>query len=140
MIHFKNHNFNGFTLIEALLSMMIVGVVLAPLFVLHGVIMQRVSKSSKQLYAVLKAEQLLYEARQKQEPDAQEFSLNKEVEDTSITLKYELEKGVNPKSSLASYGGLHKEMVSIDWTDQQGIKHHETMVSYVYKQPEQKKS
>ena len=49
MIHFKNHK-RGFTLIETLLSMMIVGIVLTPLFILHGVIMQRVNKSSKQLY------------------------------------------------------------------------------------------
>ena len=41
MMHFKNHKF-GFTLIEAMLSMVIVGVVLSPLFILHGVIMQRV--------------------------------------------------------------------------------------------------
>jgi prepilin-type N-terminal cleavage/methylation domain-containing protein len=139
MIHFKNRKY-GFTLIEALLSMMIIGVVLAPLFLLHGVIMQRVNKYSQQLNALLWGKQLLYEARQKQEPEAQEFILDKKIEEYAATLKYTLDRGIDPKSSLASYVGLHKEMVSVVWTDHQGTQRHEELITYVYKQPEQKKS
>lgn len=139
MMHSKNHK-RGFTLIEALLSMMIVGVVLSPLFLLYGVIMQRVNKSSKQLYSLLWGKQLLCEARQKQEPDAQTFTLDKKIEESSAQLKYSLDSGVDPKSALASYAGLHREIVSIMWTDHQGVQRHEELVTYIYKQPEQKKS
>jgi|SRR5581483_11914645 len=138
MIHFKNRNV-GFTLIEALLSMMIIAVVLSPLFILHGVIMQRVNKSSQQLSAVLWGKQLLYEARQKQEPQAQEFSLDKKIDEHSATLKYVLDGGVDPKSTLAAHTGLHREKVSVMWTDQ-GVQQQEELVTYVYKQPEKKKS
>jgi prepilin-type N-terminal cleavage/methylation domain-containing protein len=139
MIHFKNHK-RGFTLVETLLSMMIVGIVLTPLFILHGVIMQRVNKSSKQLYSLLWGKQLLCEARQKQDPDAQEFTLDKKIEESGAQVKYVLDKGVDPKSSLGSYVGLHREIVLIMWTDYQGVQHREELVTYVYKQPEQKKS
>ena len=139
MMHFKNHKF-GFTLIEAMLSMVIVGVVLSPLFILHGVIMQRVNRSSQQLYALLWGKQLLCEARQKQEPDAQTFTLDKKKEELSAILKYTLDNGVDAKSALSPYVGLHREIISIVWTDQQGIQKREELITYIYKQPEQKKS
>jgi prepilin-type N-terminal cleavage/methylation domain-containing protein len=139
MMYFKNHKC-GFTLIEVMLSMMIVAIVLTPLFILHGVIMQRVNKSSRQLYAILWAKQLLYEARQKQEPEAQVFTLEKKIEASSAKLKYSLDDGIDAKSSLAAQVGLHRERVSVKWTDHQAVEQHEELVTYVYKQPEQKKS
>ncbi len=139
MMRFKNHKY-GFTLVEAMLSMMIIGVVLSPILLLFGTIMQRVSKSSEHMYAILWGKQLLGEAREKQEVDAQEFTLDKKREESSAQLKYVLEKGVDQKSSLAPYAGLHREIVSIMWTDYLGVQHRDELVTYVYKQPEQKKS
>jgi prepilin-type N-terminal cleavage/methylation domain-containing protein len=142
-MHFKNHkkikNHNGFTLVETMLAMVIVGMVLTPIFLLFGTIQQRMYKSSSQLYALLSGKQLLYEARQKQETIAQQFSLDKKLEESATELRYVLQSGMDSKSSLASLQGLHKEVVSIVWTEQ-GQKRQEQLYAYVYKQPEQKKA
>lgn len=139
MMNFKSHSKHGFTLMETMLAMVIIGIVLTPVFILHGTIMQRMSKSSKQLYALLWGKQLLYEARQKQEANAQEFSLDKKLEESQAELKYVLNRSIEKKSSLSSSEGLHQELVTITWIEQ-GQKRTEKLVSYVYKTPEQKKS
>jgi len=82
---------------------------------------------------------VLYEARQKQEPEAQSFSFEKKEVDFDTTLTYSLEKGIDQKSSLALLSGLHKEVVNISWTEA-GQKKQEQLVTFVYKKPEQKKS
>src|SRR5204862_3321792 len=94
MMHFKNHKYpfalsffackkvsKGFTLVETMLAMVIVGMILTPIFLLFGTIQQRMNKSSKQLYALLSGKQLLYESRQKQEPAVHVFTLDKKIEE-----------------------------------------------------------
>src|SRR5579872_7618678 len=125
MIRFKNHK-RGFTLIEVLISLAITGVVLTPLFMLHEMIMNRVNRSAKEFEYMLLCKNLLFSARQKQEPQAQEFSLEKTEIAFDATLTYALEKGVDPKSSLASIPGLHREIVRVSWTDFQETKKHQS--------------
>ena len=138
MTHFKNHN-NGFTLIEVILSLAITGVMLTPIFMMHEMIMTRVWGSSKAFDCILLCKNLLYEARQQQEPDAKDFVLDKADIDFDATLTYSLEKSIDQKSSLASLVGLHKESVVVFWTEQDKKKQ-ERLVTFVYKKPEQKKS
>lgn len=137
MIPSKNHK-NGFTLIEVILALAITGVVLTPIFMLHEMVMNRVNRSSKLFECMLLCKNLLFTARQKQEADAQTFSLEKAEIDFDATVAYSLEKGVDQKSSLASLSGLHKEVVTVSWTDQ-GIKKQDRLVTFMYKTPEQKK-
>ena len=138
MIHFKNHK-SGFTLIEVILSLAITGVVLTPIFMMHEMILNRVWRSSKAFDSIVLCKNLLYEARQKQDPDAQTFSLKKTEIDFDASLYYSLEKSVNQKSSLASLQGLHTELVTVSWTEQ-GDRKQERLVTFMYKKPEQKKS
>lgn len=135
MIHSKNHK-SGFTLIEVLMAMTITALVLTPIFLIYETVMQRVGVSSKAYDMIVLAKKLLYEAHQKQEQHAQTFSLEKTEND--ITLVYSLAQGVEQKSSLASLIGLHKEMVTLSWNER-GQKKREQLVTFVYKQPEQKK-
>jgi prepilin-type N-terminal cleavage/methylation domain-containing protein len=138
MIHFKNHK-NGFTLIEVIISLAITGAILTPVFMIHEMILNRVSRSSRLFDYILLCSNMLYEARQKQEPDVQQFSLDKVDTDFGVSLTYSLEKGVDQKSSLASVQGLHKEFVTVLWTEVDQKKQ-ERLVTFVYKKPEQKKS
>src|SRR5258706_11135678 len=111
MIRFKNHK-HGFTLIEVIISLAITGVILTPIFMMHEMIMNRVNRSSKAFEYMLLCKNLLFSARQKQDPDAQGFSLDKAEIDFDAALTYVLEKGVDQKSSLASLLGLHREVVT----------------------------
>ena len=138
MIHFKNPK-HGFTLIETMLAMAIAALVFTPILIILSTVIQRVDRFAREFNYVLLGKNLLYEARQKQEPQAQIFSLDKTDIDSGATISYVLEKGVDQKSSLASTQGLHKESVKISWAEQERKKH-EQLITFVYKQPEQKKS
>jgi len=138
MIRFKNHK-NGFTLIEVIISLAITGVILTPVFMMHEMIMNRVNRSSKVFEYMLLCKNLLFSARQKQDPDAQEFSLERAEIAFDATLTYALEKGIDQKSSLASLPGLHREVVTVSWTDQDAKKQ-DRLVTFVYKTPPEKKS
>jgi prepilin-type N-terminal cleavage/methylation domain-containing protein len=133
MMHSKKHK-GGFTLIEVVLALMITALTLTPIFIMHGTIVQRVFKSSRAFDVIMYCKELLYFARQKQEAGAQEFSLEKPIVDFDGTRTYRLEKGIDQKSSLASIEGLHKEFVTMSWTEQ-GQKKHEQLVTFVYKKP-----
>lgn len=135
-MNFKNHD--GFTLVEVIMALAITAVVLTPIFIMHGMIFQRVSIGSQQFDYILACKALLVEARQKQEPDAQEFTLDKSVPDLNATCTYSLDKAVDQKSPFASLPGLHRESVVISWTEDDKKKQ-EQLVTFIYKKPEQKK-
>jgi prepilin-type N-terminal cleavage/methylation domain-containing protein len=140
-MHSKNHNnkSSGFTLIETVMALAITALVLTPIFILYGSILQRVNRASIAFDMILDCKALLIDARQKQEPDAQEFTMDKPVGEFNATCKYVLDKSVDQKSSLASLPGLHRESVTIDWMEQVQKKQ-ERLVTFIYKKPEQKKS
>lgn len=136
MIRSKNPK-RGFTLMETMLALVIVSMVLTPVFLLFSAIVQRMNRSSHRLYAVIAAEQLLFEARQGQEA-AHTFSVEKKLENSDLQLFYALTQVAEQKSSLASYKGLHKEIVTVTWMEM-GKKQTEKLVTFVYKKPEQQK-
>jgi prepilin-type N-terminal cleavage/methylation domain-containing protein len=136
MIRFKNHK-PGFSLLETMLALVIVGMVLTPVFLLFSTIVQRMNKSSRSLYALVSAEQFLYEARQNQE-NAQTFTVEKKDEKNDFQLSYALTNGGDKKSALSRVQGLHKELITVTWMGM-GKKQTEKLVTFVYKKAEQKK-
>lgn len=137
MKHFKNHK-HGFTLIEVMFSMVIAALVLSPLFLTFTMVIQRVNSSSRAYDRIILCKNFLQEAHQKQEPEAHDFSLEKKEIDFDATLTYSLDRGLDQKSTLKSLKGLHREMVTIFWTED-GQKKQERLVAFVYKKPEPKK-
>src|ERR1700733_5728564 len=102
MIHSKNHNnkiscdgalnpnrakvgVNGFTIVEVIMTAAITALVLTPIFIMHGMILQRVNRGSKAFDAIIYCKSLLCEARQKQDPEAQDFTLEKPVAEFDTT-------------------------------------------------------
>jgi len=134
----NNHN-GGFTLVEVIISLAITALVLTPIFIMHGMIFQRVNRGANAFDTILYCKELLIEARQKQDPDAQEFTLDKQIPYLHASCTYSLDKSIDQKSSLASLPGLHKETITINWTEQEEKKQ-ERLITFIYKKPEQKKS
>lgn len=128
----------GFTLIEVMMAMMIASLTLTPLFMIFSTILRRVNKSSQAYDYSLVCKNFLYEARQKQESEAQDFSLEKKEVEFDATLSYALEKSVPQGSKLKDLQGLHREIVTITFT-QDGQKKQDNLVAFVYKKLEQKK-
>jgi hypothetical protein len=122
-----------------MMAMMIAALTLTPLFTMFSTILRRVNRSSQAYDYTLACKNFLYEARQKQEPEVQDFSLEKKETDFDATLSYALEKGVSQQSTLKALQGLHRELVTITFT-QDGQKKQDNLVAFVYKKPEQKKS
>lgn len=118
--------------------MMITAMVLTPVLIIHGVIMNRIDRLSNAYDCVLLAKNIINEAHQKQQPEAQTFSLEKNEGDFDAKVTYSLAQAVDPKSSLKSLEGLHPERVTVAWTDR-GEKKQMKLAAFVYKKPEQKK-
>lgn len=134
MIHYKNHN--GFTLIEATVAIAIAVIILTPLFILQGVVLQGVHRGSRKLHRIFLGKHVLYEARRAMGPEAREFTLEKKIDDPQTVIKYEL-RPLRGKSSLHEVNNLYVERVTIKWQDPRG-KREEQLIGFVYK-PEQKK-
>lgn len=133
MTNFKNHD--GFTLIEAMLAITIAALVLTPVFILQGTVLQSIMRLSHRIERLFLAQQFLYESRNIK-PEAREFSLDKKIEEPQTILKYTM-TSVPKKSQLANVPGLRIERVTVKWQDQ-GIERQDRLISFVYK-PEQKK-
>ncbi len=136
MMYFNNKS--GFTLIEALLAVVIIGVVLTPLFLLEGTIFQGVGKYGQIFRRYMFAKEYMYEMRRKQTDDTTSLTLersNKEVQPVTI-LRYTLGP-VNKNSSLKNLKRLYKEVVVASGADKAASS--ASVVSFVFK-PEQLES
>ncbi len=134
MIHSKNHS--AFTLIETMFAIAIAALVLTPLFILQGTMLQQVSRASNKIERIFLAQQFMYEARRAMPFDTQTFTLEKKIDTPTTFLKYEI-RPLPPQSSLAQINGLYLEYVIISWKD--GIQQKQNkLVNFIYK-PERKK-
>jgi len=129
MIHFKNHS--AFTLIETMFSIAITAIVLTPLFILQGTVLQQISRASLKIERVFLAQQFMHEAKRAMPLDTREFTLEKKIDNPTTLLKYEI-RPISPQSSLAQINNLYIEYVTISWKDGTEQKQNK-IVNFVYK-------
>jgi len=134
MMHFKNHS--GFTLIETMFAIAITAIVLTPLFILQGTILQQVSRASHKIERIFLAQQFMDEAKRAMPLDTRKFTLEKKIDNPTTFLKYEI-RPIPPQSSLAQINDLYIECVTISWKDEIQQKQSK-IVNFVYK-PKHKK-
>lgn len=135
MIHFKN--LSGLTLLETMLALALAAIVMSPLFILEGTVLDRVATLSAHLQRLLFAKDFLYSSRRQQEQNVQEFSTEKKIDDPTVTLRYKLGP-VSKKSSLNQFQGLLHEQVDYSW-QWNGSSKSSCLVSFVY-QPKEKEN
>lgn len=99
-----NFKHSGFSLIEAMLAVTIIGLVLAPLFLLEGTVLEQVMRSASSFERFVIAQNFLYQARRAQPIAARDFSLEGKHEKPLVQLEYRLapvsENSVLSKFSL----------------------------------------
>jgi prepilin-type N-terminal cleavage/methylation domain-containing protein len=129
MLRSKNHN--GFTLIEALLATVVMGLLLSPMIITESSIFQRVVRLSQQFERFFQAQDFLYQTRRSVPKDARQFKIEKKVTKPTTTLRYEL---MEPQgdSTLTSVRNILLERVSWEWTEGKN-KRTESMVTLIYK-------
>jgi len=129
---------NGFTLIEVLIAVAMVGLLLSPLFITQESIFLSVAKGAQSFGRIIKAKNFYWSAKQK--ADKQEkpgFTLDKKLDDPIMMLKYEV-TSQSQKSSLKDFKDVYKERVKITWQDGRRKKE-DALVSFVFKPQQQKK-
>ena len=128
----------GFTLIEVLLALAIIGLVLTPIFLTQSNVLRRSSYASRMLARILAAKKMLIESEFALAGDAQEFSQQKKIMIPPTLLTYRLRK-IPETSALKKFKNVLWESVSFEWTDERGKKKQDQLVTFLYK-PEQSQS
>lgn len=134
MIVFKNSS--GFTLIEAMMAIALIAIVMTPLIISEGTIVQSVAKVSARLQRIFAAENFFMDARVDAE-DKVPFALDKKVDFPGTKLSFE-RKQIDSKSSLAKIKNLVVDRIEASW-DEQNRNQKEMLVSFMYK-PQSSKS
>ncbi len=134
MMHCKN-NKAGFTLVEVMLTMMIMGMLMTPLYLSESAALISVSKANDMVNAITEARLYLHEMEQaiyeKKNP-----SKSKTSADGAITLHYTEEKVTGTLAKKCK--GTKKLMVTATW-QRDGRKQETSLVTFLYAPEDEEK-
>ena len=136
MKHFKNLNASGFTFIEVMFAVMMVGTLLSAVFTLQNTSFNSIVSFSNRLRRVFMLRNWLGENRIVKAKGKKEAT-SKKIDDpeTKMSIKTEI---ISKKSSLNNIKNVMVQNISAEW--QGGIqKQKESLVSLFFKPPEKKK-
>ena len=128
---FKNNN--GFTLIEVLLALAIIGLILTPIFLGQAFIVRSNGRASRYLASLFAAKKYLVETELGLSAQVSEATSEKKIDNPRTTLRYELKK-IPSVSSLKNFKNVLIERVS--WADIRTPKKQDSLLTFLYK-PEQ---
>jgi prepilin-type N-terminal cleavage/methylation domain-containing protein len=111
---------NGFTLIEAMLAVVIVSLILAPIFVLEDTIFSAVGRTAQQFQQLMFAKNFLYKTRLDQKPTVTNITVEKREENPVTILKYSLGP-VPADSSVKNIKHLYREFVEAKVPEKNGL-------------------
>jgi len=139
MINFKNRN--GFTLIEVLITLAIIGMVLTPLIIAQSTALRSITTLSRRMTRFIYAKNFLLESsfkllfeKKEQEKEAKQVG---ELKDPPMKLTYEL-KQVSENSALARFKGLKIGTVFMRWQERTGPRT-DKLIQVILKPDEEKK-
>lgn len=125
---------SGFTLIEALLAMAIIGLVLTPIFMNQTAVSRTTARAARRLAQIFAAKKVLIDNEMALAPDVQQFTNEKKLERPPTTFTYELKK-IPENSAFKKFNNVLMQTVS--WTNARDKKKTlEKLVTFIYK-PEQ---
>ena len=128
MIHFKNSTV-GFTLIEVLFAMAIIGMVLTTLFLNQSSLIQLVARRSNWLYRIYAGEQFMVASYIKFEQDNQQRSGTKQIDDPETTLNFRI---TDPPSVLKKrFHDMFTNSVKIEWEENK-VKYSDNLVTFLF--------
>ncbi len=107
-MHFKNKN--GFSLIEAMIAIAIIGMILSPMFILETNVFNAVARIAEKFHRILLSKQFIFIASKEQPSEAKEFKLERKEEKPTSLMRYSF-AAVDKKSSLAKLQGIYRQEV-----------------------------
>ena len=133
MILSKNKHNPGFTLIEAMIAIAIIGMTLTPMFILDTNVYSTITTVTQRFHCLIFAKNFVFEAEQKQPPQSVNYSVEKKEERPLTMVRYTL-KSVSEQSSLAKIKQLYRQEVVASGFDKDSPS--ATIVQFVYKPKE----
>lgn len=128
MIHSKNRAV-GFTLIEVLFAMAIIGMVLTTLFLNQSSLIQLVARRSNWLYRTYAGEQFMVASYTKFEQDNQQRSATKQIDDPETTLNFHI---ADPPSAIKKlFRDMFTNSVTIEWEENR-VKYSDKLVTFLF--------
>jgi prepilin-type N-terminal cleavage/methylation domain-containing protein len=128
------HKTSGFTLIEVLLAITILGLVLAPIYMLQGNVLQTASQRAQSLLRLLFAKNLLITGGPQMTADPKKDRIEKKLEDPKTEFLFE-RKAASKGSSLKQFEHLMLDTVTYSWGDRKS-KQKEKIITFVFKPKE----
>ncbi len=130
-----SNNNAGFTLIEAMLAMVMIAIVFAPLFIMQGSIIQRMYRSTQRMRRMLYADTFLQQARKQVKPGTTQLVFEQKLDDPLTYFTYEL-KPVSKDASTGDVYQLHVERITARWQED-AQKEQEMLITYTFVGPKQ---
>ncbi len=132
-MHFKSKP--GATLIEAMIAVAIMGIILAPIFLLESSVFNAVGRGAEKFQRIIRSKQFLFTASKEQKPEVTEFKLEKKEENPVSVMRYTYAP-VDKKSSLAKLNGMYRQEVITSGKDKRSPEGQ--AIQFIYK-PERPK-
>ena len=130
MIHFKNRYQSGFTLIEAMIAIAIVGMVITPMLILETNIFSSVMRMGEKFHRLIIGKHFLYSVQEQEPSESIDYHLEKKIDKPLSTIRYTL-KSIDKKSSLAKVARLFKQEVVVAGLEKASPE--SRIIHYIYK-------
>lgn len=135
MMRFNNSS--GFTLIEVLLALAIIGMVLTPILLIQQIVLRRSSSSANLFSRIIQAKDFLIDQQFENIQESQDVTAEKKITNPATTLIFNSKK-LPENSSLKKFKHIKIDSVTMQWTAEQNKKRKEKLVTFSFKPEEQK--
>lgn len=132
---FKNKS--GFTLIEVLLALAIIGLVLSPIFVIQSSVLRSSSKAAALFTRLLIAKDFLIDQQFEHADSDEPVTIDRKIT-TPVTNLVFSSKSIPDNSSLKKFKQVMIDSVVFEWKDARGKKQQHKLATFSFK-PEQEK-
>lgn len=130
MIHSESNQ--GFTLVEVMISVLIIGTALTAIMSTQSVMLLSIKKITEQFSRIVLAKNFLYQTRL-----AEKKSANSKIQTPETSFKYTQQKASG--SIGQHFKDLYREQLSWEWTDG-SKKYTDTIVSLIFKPKKQEEA
>jgi len=126
MIRSKN---NGFTLIEVLFALTIIGMAITPLIVNQGNLIGRVGRQARNIFRIYLGEAFMIDSFLKFQENNAQRTASKQNDDPEAFLKFRIDA---PNPTLKKeFRNVYKQQVTVEWKEEQE-KYSSNLVTFIF--------
>lgn len=131
-----SRNKSGFTLIEVLLALAIIGIVLTPIFLIQSAVLRRTSAGAQQFSRIIQAKDFLVDQQFENMQETQASTAERKITNPPTTLAFSSKK-IPENSALKKFKHIMIDSVTMQWTEQ-NKKRQEKLITFSFKPEEPK--